>query len=265
LPTSKKIQSSKPCPERSRRIKSQNFNRKVKSVFILDVFLLLSSSLTVAQNEKSSSHQLSLSSNRLELAVNLGMINICQSNNPIIHYSVYDTMVVNTNAYDSTVRFAHSALSDTTVDTNTILIKQKSALTAVLLSAVIPGGGQIYNGSYWKVPIILGVQAFFITQWISNNKTYQSLRNQYADSLRSAGSPLSWSYQEQNYLSSLQQERDSYHDQRDSYAWYIAGVYLLSMLDAYIDAELSGFDVSPSLGVIPGGSTSFAVSFRMKF
>ncbi len=167
--------------------------------------------------------------------------------------------------YDSSKVVPTIETSDTSVDTNAVLIKQKSALTAVLLSAVIPGGGQVYNGSYWKVPIIIGVQAFFISEWISNNKTYQSLQTQYADSVRAAGPSLSWTYQEMNYLSGLQSDRDAVHDQRDSYAWYIAGVYLLSMLDAYVDAELSGFDVSPSLGVNPAGSATFAISCRIRF
>lgn len=195
-------------------------------------FACLSSSASNAQSKVTDDYQFS----RLELENNLG---ICSLD--------FDSLKVNTTVQSS----------DTTVDTTIVMIKQKSALTAVLLSVVIPGGGQVYNGSYWKVPIIVGVQAFFITQWISNNKTYQSLKNQYADSLRAGASS--------DVLTNLQGDRDSFHDQRDSYAWYIAGVYLLSMLDAYVDAELSGFDVSPSLGAGPTGSTNLAVSFRIKF
>lgn len=140
-------------------------------------------------------------------------------------------------------------------DTASVGLHQKSGLEAVLLSAAIPGGGQVYNGSYWKVPIIIGVQAFFVSQWISNNKTYQYYRSQYVASL--INFPPDGNI-------SLQQERDSYRDQRDSYAWYIAGVYMLSMLDAYVDAELSGFDVSPGLGAAPAVA-SVAVSLRIKF
>jgi hypothetical protein len=153
--------------------------------------------------------------------------------------------------------FVLDSVSNQIYDTSAVLIKQKSPLVAVLLSATIPGGGQIYNGSYWKVPIIYGLQAFFVSQWISNNKTYQSLRSQYSDSLRTGSNS--------GYLDQLQQYRDSYHDQRDSYAWYIAGVYLLSIIDAYVDAELSGFDVSSSLGFAPNGSAVAAISFKVKF
>lgn len=194
-------------------------------------FICLSSSASVAQGKEADAHQFS----RLELEKNLGIGN---------------------SGYDSLKAKITVESSDTTVDTNTIIIKQKSALTAILLSAVVPGGGQVYNGSYWKVPIIIGAQAFFISQWISNNKSYKYYLSEYDSSLIALPGVGN---------SALQQERDSYHDQRDSYAWYIAGVYLLSMLDAYIDAELSGFDVSPSLGVAPKGSTNLAVSFRIKF
>jgi hypothetical protein len=145
---------------------------------------------------------------------------------------------------------ASSQVADTLADNP----HQKSALLAVLFS-VVPGGGQVYNGSYWKVPIIWGVQAFFVSQWIANNKEYKSYQSQFSKSITSAnpsGDPT------------LLDNRNTYLDQRDSYAWYIAGTYLLSMLDAYVDAELSGFDVSPNLGYEPSGK-ELAVTFRVKF
>jgi len=175
---------------------------------------------------------------------------------------------MNCLTFDSLSKFVYSVAADssrpgflqipdsTTVDTSVVIIKQKSALTSVLLSAVIPGGGQIYNGSYWKLPIIYGLQAFFVSQWIVNNNSYKYYRSQYDSSI--VASPP-------NGDINLQSERDAYRDQRDSYAWYIAGVYALSILDAYIDAELSGFDVSPSLGFAPDGSAAGAISVSVNF
>jgi Family of unknown function (DUF5683) len=132
--------------------------------------------------------------------------------------------------------------------------RQKSPLLAVLFSAV-PGGGQIYNGSYWKVPIIWGVQAYFVSQWITNNKNYKLYQSKYSASITSTNTAGD---------ATIKNIRNTFLDQRDSYAWYIAGTYLLSMLDAYVDAELSGFDVSPDLGYTPAGK-NLAVSFRVKF
>ncbi len=139
-------------------------------------------------------------------------------------------------------------------DTTTVTRHQKSPLLAILFSA-IPGGGQIYNGSYWKVPIIWGVQAYFVSQWIANNKNFKQYQSEYSKSI-TASNP--------NGDVTLMSLRNTYLDQRDSYSWYIAGTYLLSILDAYVDAELSGFDVSPQLGSIPSGR-SVNISFSMKF
>ncbi len=141
------------------------------------------------------------------------------------------------------------------VDTSNAGPELKSPLVAVLLSAAIPGGGQVYNGSYWKVPIIIGAQVFFVTQWLSNNKSYEYYRTQYSNSI-SVYPP----YGDLN----LKDLRDSYRDQRDSYAWYMAGVYLLSLVDAYVDAELSGFEVSPNLSSTPAG-TAVALNLRVRF
>lgn len=148
-------------------------------------------------------------------------------------------------------------------DTLADIRHQRSALAAVLFS-LVPGGGQIYNGSYWKVPIVWGVQAYFAYEWIANNKVYRSYQQQLSDSL-AAGPPYgASSYARQSNINTLIGLRNTAMDQRDSYAWYIAGAYLLSMLDAYVDAELSGFDVSPNLGSTPAGKT-FALTFSMKF
>lgn len=147
---------------------------------------------------------------------------------------------------------------------DTSQVKQhKSALAAVLFS-IIPGGGQIYNGSYWKVPIVWGVQGYFVYEWIANNKVYRSYEQELADSIAVGPSYQSSSYSRQENINTLIGLRNAAQDQRDSYAWYIAGTYLLSMLDAYVDAELSGFNVSPNLSSTPVGKV-FALNFRMKF
>jgi len=222
--------------------------------YVLTAFLPLIASETSAQN-KSYDDSISIedgtaSFTRLQLATNLGISRI--------RYTLLDTMVVDSNIEESiTPSIFDSSSNLTIIDTSVVIIKQKSALTAVFLSAVIPGGGQIYNRSYWKVPIIYGLEAFFVSQWISNNRSYQSLRAQWQDSLNANANP--------GIVGQLQDNRDAYHDQRDSYAWYMAGVYVLSVLDAYIDAELSGFDVSPSLGFAPDGSSSAAICIRVNF
>ncbi len=51
----------------------------------------------------------------------------------------------------------------------------KSPATAVILSAVVPGAGQIYTGRYWKVPIILGFAGYFAWEWVRMNDDYTSV------------------------------------------------------------------------------------------
>ncbi len=105
------------------------------------------------------------------------------------------------------------------------------------------------------MPIVWGIQGYFVSQWIANNKEYKSFQSQYSKSITSSNPTGD---------ATTKGLRDTYLSQRDSYTWYIAGTYLLSILDAYVDAELSGFDVSPNLGSTGSGKT-FALAFRMKF
>src|ERR1035437_6450972 len=62
---------------------------------------------------------------------------------------------------------------------DTSFVMQKSAWGAVLRSAVIPGLGQIYNQSYWKAPIVWGIGAWLVYNWIQNNKSYKIYRDQF--------------------------------------------------------------------------------------
>lgn len=111
---------------------------------------------------------------------------------------------------------------------DSIYIPSKSPLTAVLLSAVIPGAGQIYNESYWKAPIVWGISGWLIYNWIINNDDYKSYRSLYLQT------------EENKY----QRLRNFYRDQRDLFSIYLGLTYVLNLVDAYVDAELFDFSVS---------------------
>lgn len=117
----------------------------------------------------------------------------------------------------------------------------KSILTAILLSAALPGAGQIYTERYWKVPIILGFSAYFISQWIRQDDLYVKARAKYQ---------LSVDQKENGGQGSSQflYERDFYRDQRDRFAFYFALTYVLNVLDAYVGASLYNFEVTDNLG-----------------
>jgi hypothetical protein len=123
----------------------------------------------------------------------------------------------------------------------------KSPGLAMLCSAVLPGAGQFYNQSYWKVPVVLGLGLYFASTWLDQNRRTQDFREKYAASL--AASPFD-SFTSDTYL----RERDFYKQQRDTFAWYFVILYILNVADAYVDASLFDFDVGKdlSLRLLPG-------------
>ncbi len=66
-----------------------------------------------------------------------------------------------------------SAVAKLAFSTDTVRRPGKSTTVALLASLVVPGAGQIYNGSYWKAPIIWGVGYYFISVYNQQNKLYQ--------------------------------------------------------------------------------------------
>lgn len=131
---------------------------------------------------------------------------------------------------------------------------------AVWLSALFPGLGQIYNRRYWKLPIIVGgfMGLGYATSW--NNNQYQDYTQAYRDLLDS--DPNSNSYMnffppntnedslDKTWLTSLMKSRkDYYRRNRDLCIICVVALYLVCMLDAYVDASLSHFDLSPDLSL----------------
>jgi hypothetical protein len=132
---------------------------------------------------------------------------------------------------------------------DTLVDSRKSTGTAMLLSAILPGAGQFYNGSYWKVPVVLGLGLYFASSWLDNNRRAIDARDKY-----SATADPKWLTQ-----------RDFYKSQRDSFTWYYFILYAVNIADAYVDAALSDFNVSPELSFRtipePGGMLTLRVRF----
>ena len=132
-------------------------------------------------------------------------------------------------------------------------------LRAVWLGAIVPGLGQIYNRSYWKVPIVYGgfVGCMYAYNW--NGQMYKDYRQAYLDIMDD--DPNTASYEDflpprydvegnKDYLKRIFKNRkDNYRRQRDMSIFCFIGVYLLSVIDAYVDAELSNFDITDDLSV----------------
>ena len=124
---------------------------------------------------------------------------------------------------------------------------------------VFPGGGQIYNHKYWKLPIVYGgfLGCAYALNW--NNQMYSDYSQAYLDIMDD--DPGTASYEDflpprynveanKDYLKRIFKNRkDNYRRQRDMSIFCFIGVYLLSVIDAYVDAELSNFDISEDLSV----------------
>jgi len=111
---------------------------------------------------------------------------------------------------------------------------KKSPTIAVLLSAVLPGAGQFYNRSYWKIPIITGLIGYFGYEYIQNNNKFKDYRDQYDASITPENP-----FGDQN----LKALREFYRNQRNDFVWYFMIVYVVNLVDAYVDAHLFDFDV----------------------
>ena len=99
---------------------------------------------------------------------------------------------------------------------------------ATWLALVIPGGGQIYNRKYWKLPIVYGGFA----------GCAYALTPGYIDRVSHS-----------QITETLRKRKDTYRRWRDLSIFAFIGVYLISVVDAYVDAELSNFDIGPDLSM----------------
>ncbi len=131
---------------------------------------------------------------------------------------------------------------------------------ATWMALLFPGGGQIYNRKYWKLPIVYGgfVGCVYALTW--NQSTYADYRKAYVDILDD--DPDTKSYEEflppnyqidsstEDWLKDVFKKRkDKYRRYRDLSIFAFAGMYIISAIDAYVDAELSHFDISSDLSL----------------
>ena len=147
-----------------------------------------------------------------------------------------------------------------------------NAKRAMWLAIVIPGAGQIYNRKFWKLPIIYGgfMGCLYALRW--NNMMYKDYSQGYIDI--TDGNPETHSYDQfmhfgqtitepnKRYEDLFRKRKDYYRRYRDLSLFILIGVYALSVIDAYVDASLSEFDISDDLSlrvapaVINNGSRS---------
>ena len=131
---------------------------------------------------------------------------------------------------------------------------------AMWLAIVLPGAGQVYNRKYWKLPIVYGGFLGCIYAWRWNNQMFRDYSQAYMDIMDD--DPNTQSYNQflhlgmqitdenkERYQNLFKRRKDYYRKYRDLSIFCMIGVYALSVIDAYVDASLSQFDISKDLSL----------------
>lgn len=131
---------------------------------------------------------------------------------------------------------------------------------ATTLAMICPGAGQIYNKSYWRVPIVVGgfATTIYCIDW--NNRGYQRFKSAYRllteynntpqnlrDKLYPNGSLDEFNGRYDSKF--LKDMRNSYRRNRDLCIILTAGLYVLQIIDAHVDAHMRDYDISNDLSV----------------
>jgi hypothetical protein len=136
---------------------------------------------------------------------------------------------------------------------------------AAIYSAIFPGLGQIYNRKYWKLPLVYGsfLGCTYAITW--NNTQYNGYKRAYVDFIDGDANTNSWldyrpytfsanekewPAEDRNWFSNnLKAKKDYFRRYRDMSYFIAVGVYAICIIDAYVDAQLFDFDISPDLSM----------------
>lgn len=178
-------------------------------------------------------------------------------------HAVSDSVVVNRAVYEDSVVDGRIFMADTL---KTVRPKRNwatwrpNAKRAMWLAIVLPGAGQIYNRKYWKLPFVYGgfVGCAYAMRW--NNQMFRDYSQAYMDIMDD--DPNTQSYNQflhlgakidssnlERYQRLFKNRKDKFRRWRDLSFFCLVGVYAISIIDAYVDASLSEFDISKDLSL----------------
>jgi len=139
---------------------------------------------------------------------------------------------------------------------------------AAFYSAILPGLGQAYNGSYWKIPIAyagLGIGVYF---YINNDNEFNSYRDAYKDRLAGRVDEFQGRISDDGLI----RAQRFYRRNKEISILVIAGIYALNIIDANVEAHLQQFNVSEDLTLRPNmnfdkfsGKTRYGLSLNYNF
>lgn len=130
---------------------------------------------------------------------------------------------------------------------NDTLVKH-SPQKAAIFSAILPGAGQIYNRKYWKVPIIyasLGLSSYFIQYNFKNYNNFSKAYKMRIDQDPTTTDP----YEEIYSADNLKFLRDAYRRNFELSCITAAGIYVINIIDALVDAHLFYFHIDDNLSL----------------
>jgi hypothetical protein len=144
---------------------------------------------------------------------------------------------------------------------------------AILFAAVLPGLGQIYNKKYWKLPLVYGGLAASVYAVDFYNDGYKKYKGQLFYNLETSPGNENAQHPISKYTTrQLRTITNKYRRERDFMIIILAGVYILQMVDAHVDAHLKEFDLNPNLHVrieptwesntLTGQTAGIALKFR---
>ncbi|WP_020534135.1 DUF5683 domain-containing protein [Lewinella cohaerens] len=126
-----------------------------------------------------------------------------------------------------------------------------------LMWSIVPGGGQIYNRRWWKVPLVFSAFSGVFAVLDFNQSNYQRFRDAYQ--LELAGEEHEFSSRGYD-ASRLLVFRDNFNKSRQTNYFMLLAVYLLQGVEAYVDTHLRNFDMDEDLSqwqvmpvIIPAG------------
>jgi len=159
---------------------------------------------------------------------------------------------------------------------DTLLVKnfkKKNPKKAAIFSAIIPSAGQIYNGKYWKAPVVWAGMGALVYLALQNstefNRTNDSLEL-YKETDKNGNKIFKTDAFSSNRIASLGSEADFYRRNRDLCYIGLFAFYMYQIIDASVDAHLSEFDLNDklALNITPHfnlrGSASLALNFKIK-
>jgi len=130
---------------------------------------------------------------------------------------------------------------------------------ASVYSAIFPGGGQMYNKKYWKVPLVWGGLFALLYSIVFNQREFKTYQREL--DVRKMSDSSSFNPDFSLYPTPfLRSSRDFHRNNRDFSIVGLVAFYVLSIVDASVDAHLITFDVNRSLSLKTKTNSFYALN-----